>query len=404
MLLDAPLRPSPVQHTNTTLIDWENEMKYGVSSVNGHQQVEIAENLLPTAELNPSVRKAIQEGQYTEEQIAILKAQKQHVFNVAKNDIEKFEESQFTTDITTQSIDSNIHLPFPLVHDVRDLSTSNQIVNEGDFVPSKTKIFPHCKYRACQLCRPTHRDRTWQRFEDVFTSTSATENQSFGDNTRPLASVSVMRDIGLRPTPRGRPLRQLNALREMAARARNEAISEILANNNLSEREKSERIMAISKRKTVATRRSKPSTVEVEEGESSEIPVASLEPESKGFRESVKRAFRGMLASRNSQPRRSGRKKRTESETSEEDAAEFDMGLWKEMNDELLKEASNVPLPVKDSLDSFSDYGDGERRPPTKECTSSLSNQVEEGDIAGVGVAVTEEAAYLGSADIIMPA
>ena len=103
----------------------------------------------------------------------------------------------------------------------------------------------------------------------------------------------------------------------------------------------------------------------------------------------MKRAFKSMLmrrpSSRSNLRKRKGRDS-TESTSTEVDAAAFDMGLWTELNDELLREASSVPLPVKDSIDT-----DG---------SNEEAGLIEEGDIGGA--AVTEEAAETGTSDIIM--
>ena len=117
--------------------------------------------------------------------------------------------------------------------------------------------------------------------------------------------------------------------------------------------------------------------------DSSDIADIGVEPESKGFRESMKRAFKGMLASRQSKNYSElNRKEKSEagSSTSELDAFEFDVGLYRELNDEVLKEASAIPLP--------------------NDSTEVLDAGVEDSLVAGV--AVTEEAAETGTADIIL--
>ena len=66
----------------------------------------------------------------------------------------------------------------------------------------------------------------------------------------------------------------------------------------------------------------------------------------------------------------------------EDDSSEWNVGLWKDLNDELLHEASNVPLPGHDGMDGLGG---------------------EEGEIeVEEGVAVTEEGVDLGMADVIM--
>ena len=99
----------------------------------------------------------------------------------------------------------------------------------------------------------------------------------------------------------------------------------------------------------------------------------------------MKRALKNMLVARRSSSRSTRKRKaRDGTDTTEEDAVEFDMGLWKELNDELLKEASAVPLPERKSVERLS-----------KEIAGMRMGGFE-------GVAVTEEAADLGTANVIM--
>lgn len=319
-----------------------------------------------TARLSPWIEKAIAQGHYTEDQMAILRAQKKQVFDTARAAIETFENSQDETysspqpTTASQCVDANPHLTFPVLHAIHETSPTGIPIIGSIKVP-RLEMFPHCKFRACQLCRPTYRDRTWQCFDEIFENPMPSRAQAMGDENRPLASLSVMRNIGLResPCPPPRP-----PLRSFDSRALYEFDDEgkIVFNNRSSHRAAS--------------------------AHSADIADASVEPESRGFRESMKRAFKGMLAARQNTTRSGGRRRRErESTTSDEDAAEFDMGLWQEMNDELLNDASSVPLPAKDSIEGLAD---GER----------VTDQLEETDIGGVGV--TEEAADLNAADIIM--
>ena len=124
----------------------------------------------------------------------------------------------------------------------------------------------------------------------------------------------------------------------------------------------------------------------------------------------MKRALRSMLMSRRPSARslvgltrrralRGGRE--SSSEETEEDAREFDMGLWKELNDELLREAAGVALPgervevngdggaVEEEEDEDEDEGEGE------EVGVRGGGGVE-------GVAVTEEAVETGVVDVVL--
>ena len=332
---------------------------------------------MPTAELSPWIDKAIKDGHYTPKQVAKLRAQKQHVVDTARAAIDQFESSQTNntnspthTPTTLQSVDANPHLPFPVINEVQERSaTSPPTDNAALALQPKLRMFPFCKFCACQLCRPTHRDRAWQRFGDVFEKDPEIPFIDYEDINRPMASASIMSNIGLRPPrlPR-RPF--LRAFDSRAFYSRNEDGHIVFNNNNNdgSDRKSSEPTNS-----------------------STDIAEQKVEAESRGFRESMKRAFKSMLMTRRPSSRSIRRRKaRDETESSDEDAVEFDMGLWKELNDELLKEASGVPLPGKDSIEGLS-----------KEVAEMGVKEVRGRGKVG-GVAVTEEAADLGTADVIM--
>ena len=329
----------------------------------------------PTAKLSPWIAKAIDEGHYTPEQIDQLRAQKQHVVDTARLAIDQFEQSQSNvanslslTPTTLQSVDANPHLPFPVINEVQEPAAIDPPSPGATLIQqSKLRMFPFCKFCACQLCRPTHRDRAWQSFDDIFAKDQEIPFIHYEDSNRPLASASILRKIGLRP-PRlpKRPL--LGSLGNRAIYSRNDQGKFVL---NQSHRESSDPA-----------------------GSSTDITDIKVEPESKGFREGMKRAFKSMLMTRRSSSRSlRKRKSRDGTDTTDENTVEFDMGLWTELNDELLREASAVPLPGKDSIERL-----------TKDVA-----KMEVGSTAGVagvtgvgGVAVTEEAADLGTADVIM--
>ena len=324
---------------------------------------------LPTTQLSPWIEKAIKDGHYTSEQVAKLRAQKQQVVDTARAAINHFEQSQINrtnyppqTSTTLQSVDANPHLPFPIINEVQEPWAAG--LPKAKVAPaqqSKTRMFPFCKFCACQLCRPTHRDRAWQRFDDIFRNDPEIPFIHYEDDNRPLASASVMSRIGMRPPqlPK-RPL--LRSIDSKAIYTRNED-GRVVSKNDTGSRPDS-------------ADRPTPST---------DIADIKVEAESKGFRESMKRAFKSMLMARRPSSARAVPKRRARegTDTTDEDAVEFDMGLWKELNDELLREASGIPLPEKDSVEG-------------------LSRRAAELDVGGL--AVTEEAADLGTADVIMMA
>ncbi|KAL9018583.1 MAG: hypothetical protein Q9185_004099 [Variospora sp. 1 TL-2023] len=177
------------------------------------------------------------------------------------------------------------------------------------------------------------------------------------DPTRPLSDPDVLRTLGLRKAKAGRPplrtfdsmgIYTINAQGQLALSSGNGTRSTAL--NNLS----------------------------------ADVADQKAEADSKGFRDSVKRAFKGMLISRkrdsgsSKYSRGSSRKKRIPDDGS----AEFDLSLWRELSEELLREAARIPLPGHDGKDGL----------------EAEEDEVEVED----GVAVTEEAVDLGTADIIM--
>lgn len=345
-----------------------NDLSMPPAAVTEHLSLEGEDIRMPTAQLSPWVEKAVRDGHYTPEQVVKLRAQKQHVVNTARAAIHQFEQSQTTdtnssprTSTTLQPVDTSSHLPFPVINDVQQPSNTDLPIAKITLArQAKARMFPFCKFCACHLCRPTHRDRTWQRFEDLFETEHDIPFIHYEDRNRPLASRSVMSTIGLHP-PRilQRPL--LGSNDSIALYSRNEAGQILFKNNDRSYRKSADPTSS-----------------------STDITDTNVEAESKGFRESMKRAFKGMLTTRQQPSSRSTTRKKKAgdgTDTSDEDAVEFDMGLWKELNDELLKEASGIPLPGKDSMERLGK------------------------DVRGMGlggVAVTEEAADLGTADVIM--
>lgn len=351
-----------------------------VRMVNEDLRVEDEEFRMPTTQLSPWIEKAIKEGHYTSEQVNFMRAQKQKVFETAKTAIERFQQSQISQKTgsisrnVSQSVDANPHLPFPVINEVEDATSETA-------TQPKLRMFPHCDFRACQMCRPTFRDRTWQCFDHIFDLEMSVHVSSIQDDRRPLSSVSVMQEIGLREPPAERP--SLSRAQGSGIYSLNETGRVVLQNNPYG-------------RSKIGIPSSNQASVDT--ADSTDIADVELEePESKGFRESMKRAFRSMLLTRRNSRKRKG-KDSSESTSAEVDAATFDMGLWQELNDELLKEASSVPLPVKESIDT-----DGTNEEAGLIETDGLieDDALLEGiDIAGA--AVTEEAAETGTSAIIM--
>ena len=314
-------------------------------------------------QLSPWVENAVREGHYTPEQVKLLRIQKQTVIDNTRITLQRFEQSQTSEKDSPRKPEAEqppntVSDPsLGTIHEVVQKSTMEKVES---LVPlsaePKLKMYPHCRYRACHHCRPTYRDRAWQCFDEVFSNDSTIDHDALEAEERPLASVSLLRTIGLRSTPpRGRP--RLRSFDSRSIYTLDNAGHIVFKNN--------------SYRKDTTL----PSSADVAD--------MGVEPESKGFRGSMKRAFKGMLMSRRSKSYSGlGREDKSEagSSTSELDAIEFDVGLYRVLNDEVLREASGIPLP--------------------NDSTETLEAGMEELPVAGV--AVTEEAVETGTADIIM--
>lgn len=307
------------------------------------------------------IRDAIAKGKYTAEEISTLIAQRQKVIETieaSEEHFRKIQELEFQRHSfagAPQFADANPYLPFPVLGEVSTFITGSTPMTSP---PPKPSIFPLCNYRACQVCRPTYRDRSWQTVEKAFHRSPYTSTMEIDHPDPPLLDVSLVRTLGLRKPKTFRP-----TLRTYGSSG----------------------VYTIDSRgQLVFTTGPLPKATNSRD---SWFDVADqrVEPESKGFRDSLKRAFRDMLQSknRNSLSRKHSKRLDWRTEIHEDDSAEFDMGLYRELSEELLREAVNAPLPGHDGKDGL----EGE--------------DIEEIEV-GNGVAVTEEAVDLRTADIIM--
>ena len=335
----------------------------GVEEVLPSNDMDVQDVQVATPHLNPWVENAIREGHYTPEQVQLLRAQKQTVIDNTRIMLHRFERSQTSErnsprkSKASQSLNTVPDLPLVTTHNVFQKSDIEKVEFAAPLsAEPKLKMYPHCRYRACHHCRPTFRDRAWQCFEEIFSDDPTIDLDKLEAEERPLASLSLIRSIGLRSAPtQGRP--RLRSFDSRSIYALNDKGQIVLKNNSYR----------------------KDSTIPA----STDVTDIEVEPESKGFRESMKRAFKGMLASRYSKNYSElNRKDKSEagSSTPELNAVESDVGLYRELNDELLGEASGIPLP-NDSIESLDAGVEG---------------------LPVEGVAVTEEAAETGTADIIL--
>ena len=305
--------------------------------------------------LKPWMENAVKEGKYTAEQEAKLRAQRQQVLDtIAKSEIQ-FEQQLDGLPASLDDI-SKVQESVPLDPTTPKMSSPQK---------PKTRLFPHCIQRACHHCRPTFKDRVWQRLEDVFADDTPVEI-CFEIEQRPLSDLDNVRELGTRlpATPARSPVSKNPA--SAGPFSCNEPIQSI--SNGTSD--DSYNALKRDLQATLAPQR---------------------DPDPSGFRKSMKKNFKRMLMSRRnsfyqtapSSPVGTPTDQQLAPQTMDGDEG-FDLGLWRQLNDEVLTEAASTRLPGED--------GNG---------------GLEEGNGNGAGeseeaLALTEEAVDLGTADIIV--
>ncbi|KAI4241210.1 MAG: hypothetical protein L6R42_011334 [Xanthoria sp. 1 TBL-2021] len=333
--------------------------------------VKPARNSIPskpawTADLAPGIQDAIAGGHYTAEQIEKMVAQRQKVIDTVAASEAHFKKTQSASNRTSirkststiTSVDASHHLPIPTMQEVAQATSDSIRQSLDDSSVTKARIFPYCKYRACQICRPSYRDRTWQVFEDAFATKLLPPDLYDIDVDRPISHLDLVRNIGTRKAKAPRPpLRTLDSMT----------------------------LYGVNNEGRMVLNSAKVSSLESIDAMAADVADERSEPDSRGFRDSVKRAFKGMLMSsrkRDSWSSKYSKRSARKMDVPENDDAELDLGLWKELSEELLREAAAIPLPEHDGKDWI---------------------ETEDGKVeAEEGVAVTEEAVETGTADIIM--
>lgn len=298
--------------------------------------------------LSPWIEKAILQGHYTLPQVSMMRAQRHTAMDaVATAERHVMEHPEHSADaptlpVSSSRIGASILDPDALTEEALEQRRRQDRTSEPR---EKPRMFPRCHFHACQTCRPTFRDRAWISLGDVFAQSDPGPFINFETDQRPLMNPNTMCQTGLRvyrsPHPFPHTLRRpgfhrFNALKISTRSLPYQLPPGLFITDDLSE----------------------------------------AEVESKGFRESMRRAFRGML----DRKKDFSRKKRFRQK--ERESSEFDIELFRQLNNELLQEASGIPLPGHDGMDGLAD---------------------EEGEIeVDEGVALTEEGVDLGTADIIM--
>ena len=294
--------------------------------------------------------KAIEDGHYTVEQIELLTAQKRKVNETiaALEQSLQFQNghiassSQAGASTSLLSVKTNQRPPLRTFAELLEPKRTLPVAEQPTTL--RTNIFPECRWSSCHTCRPTFRDRAWQSLEGVL-ARNTPEQVSTAYGERRVTDVNIARKLGLR-----KPHTTFDSFEDLRS-------------------ETSEEDDGVF--------HGRPSGRTDGEGE-------GQEDDSKGFRTSVKRAFRGMLMSRRrySDSSSVGKKSWRKSSNDGGETEDFDVGLWTEMNSQLLREAAEVRSPGGAGMDG---------------------HEFEEGEVeVKEGVAVTEEAVDLGMADVII--
>ena len=319
---------------------------------------------MPVAELAPWIESAIKNKQYSPNQIEILRAQKQKVVDVAKAAIEQYEQESIFKDPTCQTDSRRTD---------GESQSKDEHVIEGSPLPTQLKhrMFPYCKFRACQTCRPAFRDRTWQRFDEMYTNNASviTNSKKYDVyDTRPLASRKVMQEIGRR-APEPIALSKPPLVRRRHASLGNQ----LKQNENLRTLESSSEIQSIPYA-TDKIQITNPTSLEPQDIADADSQISSG---TRSFHESISRVLKDLSRRDKS---RSSKKRRTRSEFNES----LDAALCNSLDMSLLEEAASVPLPEQNTMDGLV----GE------------VVELEKVNLAD-GIAVKEESAELGAADVI---
>lgn len=314
---------------------------------NGTSESNTPNDSINITRLSPWIEKAIQQGHYTPDQIFLMRVQRKDVVqSIAATEDYMMEHPELNSPPATHQ--STVTLTAKIKGLLPDRSRSEiQAVKEPEPSPaavnlrsaSKPQVFPACKFRYCQICRPTFRDRAWIKFDDIFADESCTSTIDFDHDDRPISLLNLVCNLGLREARL--PRSQYGPKRHILP-------------------------SGLYHRRTI----------------SPDDP--RIESERNSFRRGVMRAFRGMLMSgRRSSRSRSRPASRRAQMSKDVDAINgCDLGLWRSLDDELLQLAASVHLPGHDGTDGLG--------------TEDAEIEVED------GIAVTEEGVDLGAADVII--
>ena len=353
----------------------------------------------PEVKLAPWMEKAIVDGHYTPVQVNILRAQRQKVKDCiaeAEYDLKQSRRpslaesmSNWLTPLppiltlpesagskTDEASDNTSTLQSPFKRTLSRVSVSGSSKRTSF---RRSKIIPDCTYKTCQICRPTSRDRAWQCFDHVMDRSNVTPPNFLTDN-RPISDPKLVRTIGLPRSSRHAELLEYDSYSDSDADSQYPRYMTPATHRECWTPEELHRI-ELDHPVTMTVANDQDNKQGISDDASVQDPALY-----KGFRHSLRRAFRGMLTSTRRSSRWSTRSNLSVTSSQiarpEQEDEGADMGLWWHKNQS-----------IKDRCGTLS--------------SSSHSREVlEHGEKGEVrvedGIAVTEEGVDLGTADIIM--
>lgn len=331
--------------------------------------------------LNQWTQEAIARGHYTQEQIDIFVYQKAHLIGIIAQSQAEAEDAKSTRP------------PSPKFFDPRPDDRSKSGVRVKS--PRKrtlTRTPTHCDYKVCHSCRPNSRDKTFLSLDSIFADELDLPTQ-WDPATMPVHDVNLVRNIGLRPvpdyieyitpspvsgstastayldTPRSRPASWSptcgppGAIEGMRNNLRRSLIDTLRARLGMP---------------TSTSAPPSPSSTSTESAPGTDLTTPEIENQNAQLEHRI-----DVLST-----------------LCTNDAGEFDINKWRQMSDEVLAQAARLPLSrSREELDDSKELEDGHLGLAQRR---EVREELDEEDMNGVGLRLTEEAAENDAPDVIV--
>jgi len=194
------------EYTHTATLD---EMNEGMKELNvdecsdtDGQNERVA---LEAVKLKPWMEQAILEGRYTPDQVTILRAQRLKVINsiaAAEYEFAQHHKPAPTPPRSTSLPTAPTYdraLPITVSQDTTEEAEVKEPVVTDESIPVP-KLVSDCEYKTCQVCRPISRDRAWQRIGPLPEDSINPAVPDFAAENRPISDANVVRYLGLHKT------------------------------------------------------------------------------------------------------------------------------------------------------------------------------------------------------------